>query len=75
MISMLGVLGHYAEEEWGSSRNATRESVRLVIIQAIYSQSTGRLKTVEIYCDFCREDLVFSKVCSDNLLFDKRSFE
>ena len=25
------------------------------------------LKTVEIYCDFCCEDLVFSKVCFDNL--------
>ena len=34
----------------------------------IYShdQRTVRLKTVEIYCDFCCEDLVFSKVCFDN---------
>jgi hypothetical protein len=56
-----------AEEEWGSSRNATRELVRLIIIQDIYSQRAIRLKTVEIYCDFCCEDLVFSKVCFDNL--------
>jgi hypothetical protein len=51
----------------GSSGNATRKSVRLIIIQAIYSQHAVRLKTVEIYCDFCCEDLVFSKVCFDNL--------
>jgi hypothetical protein len=57
----------HAEEEWGSSRNATRESVRLIIIQAIYSQRAVRLKTVEIYCDFCCEHVVFSKVCFDNL--------
>ena len=38
----------------------------VIIIQAIYSQHAVRLKTVEIYCDFCCEDLVFSKVCFDN---------
>jgi hypothetical protein len=33
-----------------------------------YLFSTRRsIKTVEIYCDFCCEDLVFSKVCFDNL--------
>ena len=37
-----------------------------IIIQDIYSQRAVRLKTVEIYCDFCCEDLVFSKVCFDN---------
>ena len=26
------------------------------------------IKTVEIYCDFCCEDPVFSKVCFDNVL-------
>jgi hypothetical protein len=32
----------------------------VIIIQAIlYSQRAVGLKTVEIYCDFCREDLVF----------------
>jgi hypothetical protein len=38
-----------------------------VIIQGIYSQRGVRLKTVELYCDFCCEDLVFAKVCFDNL--------
>jgi hypothetical protein len=46
-------------------RNATRASMRL-IIQDIYSQHAVRLKTVEIYCDFCCEDIVFSKACFDN---------
>jgi hypothetical protein len=61
-------LGGYTlmpEEELGSSRNATRKSVRLIIIQDIYSQRAVRLKTGEIYCDFCCEDLV----CFDNLIF------
>jgi hypothetical protein len=40
-----------------------------LIIQNIYSQRGVRLKTVEIYCDFCCEDLVFSKVCFHNFLF------
>ena len=44
-------------------------NARLNIIQDIYSQRAIRLKTVEIYCDFCCEDLVFSKVCFDNFLF------
>ena len=37
-------------------------AMRLIIIQDIYSQRAVRLKTVEMYCDFCCEDLVFSKV-------------
>jgi hypothetical protein len=36
-----------------------RKSVQLIIIQAIYSQRAVQLKTVEIYCNFCCEDLVF----------------
>ena len=44
-----------------------RISAAHYIIQAIYSQHAVRLKTVEIYRDFCCEDLVFSKVCFDNL--------
>ena len=43
--------------------------MRLIIIQAIYSQRPVRLKAVEIYCDFGRKDLVFSKVCFDNFFF------
>ena len=35
-------------------------------IQDIYSQRAVRLKTVEIYCDFCCEDLVFAKACYNN---------
>jgi hypothetical protein len=38
----------------------------VIIIQDIYTQRAVRLKTVEIYCEFCCEDLVFSKVCFDN---------
>jgi hypothetical protein len=34
----------------------------------IFSVRAVRLKTVEIYCDFCSEDVVFSKVCFDNVL-------
>jgi hypothetical protein len=35
--------GSWPEEEWGSSRNATRKSVRL-IIQDIYSQRVRSIK-------------------------------
>jgi hypothetical protein len=55
-----------------------RKSVRLIIIQDIYSQRAVRLKPVEKYRDFCYEDLVFSKVYFDNFFawqFNKRSFE
>jgi hypothetical protein len=46
-----------------------RKSVRLIIIQDIYSQRGVRLKTVEIYCDFCCEDLVFSRHVLITFLF------
>jgi hypothetical protein len=44
----------------------------------MFSQRAVRLKIVEIYCDFCCEDLVFSKVCFDNFFvqqFNKRRFD
>ena len=33
-----------------------------LLFKPIYSQRAVRLKTVEMYCDICCEDLVFSKV-------------
>ena len=45
-----------------------RAATQLINIQTFYSQRAVRLKIIVKYCHFCFEDLVFSKVCLDNVL-------
>lgn len=63
------MISYAAQRRFEGLPEMQRAPMRLIIIQNLYFQRADRLKTVEINCDFCCEDLVFSKVCFVNFLF------